>query len=113
MHGQEIPAVIGDKFDIDFTIDASHIFCNPIRTTALASTFHMEISEIDIYIFYYALTEEQRRMFLEQRNSGGLTFVYRVFSTEAKEADSNALYQNTKMASPSAILLSSVTMYTN
>jgi len=31
MHGQEIPAVIGDKFDIDFTIDASHIFCNPIR----------------------------------------------------------------------------------
>jgi hypothetical protein len=65
MNSQELPLILGDKFALTFTISSDWMFCDPVRTNALASTFYMDFSDITFFIMYYELTPEQRQMFIE------------------------------------------------
>lgn len=62
---------------------------------------------------YYELTPDQRQLYVDQRNSGGSAFVYRVFSVKAAPAGTDGVYQDSNMGAPSQIIQSAISMFTN
>lgn len=110
----DIAVIPGIGFDIDISISTDRLFCDPVRTNALTTTYFMEISEIEWLIYYYDPTPEQKQMYIDQRNSvGGLTFAYKVQTSKKIQCDSGGIYDDAAFSAPSAIIKESISLFTN
>lgn len=118
-----ITMLSNDKFVIDLSISHNGMLVNASRTADVdlkgnvlvpeSAIAGITLDEIEIHVYYYDLTPEQKQTVIETRNNEGITFAYRTFSSRKQTVDSNGTYHNTSMTAPSALLQKFVCMFTN
>ncbi len=94
------------------TVVHDRIVANSDRKAVLDGTFSKIVfREIDFYVYSFVMTEEERNQFIQTRNSGGIPFVYKVFSNKRCATNANTAYDETALGAPSQLLVRTITMF--
>jgi len=90
---QELCTLSSDKLQLDLTIRTDNLFCCPLWTTSLVGNYFLEISDIVCYIYNYDLTSAEWDMYVNARNTSGLSFVYSCLASRKQSVGSDGTYQ--------------------
>ncbi len=91
--GHEPQIFATGDFSMEFEADSQGLLVNVCNDTGVATPAgtHMEFYDVEINVYYYELTPEQKQIYFDWKKVQGLTFAFWDFTTDKCLIDNSTI----------------------